>query len=348
MMCAIIVVTYFLEAKLMYLSRGLYVFPNKHTIRRFMYDGEEETELPEITFEQQLIDFLEINLTPFNRLLDKLKAYTKENTTPDELLGVYRAIGYTAEIFCQEEPVYSFLLCTKLYVDSYDISSYEELFEHKDHAVEMLRDMVHAQNIFFTIADAYCRFEGTHEEKTTKAFLGRETIFKCQFEQVIAHTDVGTEMFQMTRPKLPYSGGYRFDNLPDYIWYIFLHAMEFDTGFSQCDYCGHFFKPKTKKKPRYCDRVRTDDGRTCKQIGPQQIYKFRLQHSELLADYDRAINRNYRRVERYELKLGYEKQGKDLSYNDYADWLRELHTAKMSFMSGEMSDEEFKEAYTSA
>lgn len=219
----------------MYLSRGLYIFPNKNTIRRFMYDGEEATELPEITFEQQLIDFLEIDLTPFNRLLDKLKAYSKENMTPDELLSVCRAVGYTAEIFCQEEPVYSFLLCTQLYVDSYDVSSYEELFEYKDHAVEMLRDMVHTQNIFFTIADAYCRFEGTHEEKTTKAFLGRETIFKCQFEQVIAHTDVGTEMFQMTRPKLPYSRGYRFDNLPDYIWYIFLHAMEFDTGFSQCD-----------------------------------------------------------------------------------------------------------------
>ncbi len=144
--------------------------------------------------------------------------------------------------------------------------------------------MIHAQSFFFTIADAYCRFEGTHEEKTTKAFLGRETIFKCQFEQIIAHTDVGTEMFQMTKPKLPYSRGYRFDNLPAYIWYIFLNAMEFDTGFSQCDYCGHFFKPKTKKKTRYCDRVRTDDGRICKQIGPQQMYKFRLQHSKLLAD----------------------------------------------------------------
>lgn len=90
--------------------------------------------------------------------------------------------------------------------------------------------------------------------------------------------------------------------------------------------------------------LRTDDGRTCKQIGPQQIYKFRLQHSELLAGYDRAINRNYRRVERYELKLGDEKHGKDLSYNDYADWLRELHTAKVAFMSGEMSEEEFREA----
>lgn len=125
----------------MYLSRGLYVFLNKNTIRRFMYDGDEATELPEITFEHQLIDFLEIDLTPFNRLLDKLKAYTKENTPPYELLGVCRAVGYTAEIFCQEEPVYSFLLCTKLYVDSYDVSSYKELFEYKDRAVEMLRDV---------------------------------------------------------------------------------------------------------------------------------------------------------------------------------------------------------------
>ena len=63
----------------MYLSRGLYVFPNKNTIRRFMYDGDEATELPEITFEQQLIDFLEIDLTPFNRLLDKLKARSTAN-----------------------------------------------------------------------------------------------------------------------------------------------------------------------------------------------------------------------------------------------------------------------------
>ena len=160
--------------------------------------------------------------------------------------------------------------------------------------------------------------------------------------RVIAHTDVSSEMFQMTRPKLPYSRGYRFDDFPSYIWYIFLSAMEFDTNFSQCDYCGHFFKPKTKKKTRYCDRVRTDDGRTCKQIGPPLIYKFRIQYSDLLADYDRAMNRNYRRVERYELKLGDEKHGKDPSYNDYADWLRELHLAKISFMSGELSEEEFK------
>ena len=328
----------------MYLSRGLYVFPNKNTIRRFMYDGEEATELPEITFERQLVDFLEINLTPFNEALDKLRTYTKENTSTDDFLKVMRAIGVLAESFCQDEPVYSFLLCTQFYAYSWEITNFDQLYAYKDYAIEMLRNMIHAQSFFFAVADAYCRYEGIHEEKVNKAFLGRERIFSFQLEQVIAHTDVNTKMFQMTNPKLPYNRGYRFDNLPAYIWYIFLNAMEFDVSFSQCDYCGHFFKPKTKKKTRYCDRVRTNDGRTCKQIGPQQIYKFRLQHSELLADYDRAINRNYRRVERYELKLDDEKLGKDLSYNDYADWLRELHTAKVSFISGEISEEKFREA----
>lgn len=308
-----------------------------------MYDGDEATELPEITFEKQLIGFLEIDLTPFNGLLDKLRMYNKDNTSIEEFLKVMRAIGALTESFCQDEPVYSFLLCTQFYAYSWEITDFDQLYAYKDYAIEMLRNMIHAQSFFFAVADAYCRYEGSHEEKVNVAFLGRERIFSFQLEQVIAHTDVNTKMFQMTRPKLPYSRGYRFDNLPDYIWYTFLSAMEFDTSFSQCDYCGHFFKPKTKKKTRYCDRVRTDDGRTCKQIGPQQIYKFRLQHSELLADYDRAINRNYRRVERYELKLGDEKQGKDLSYNDYADWLRELHTAKIAFMSGEMSEEEFRE-----
>ena len=49
-------------------------------------------------------------MTPFNRLLDKLRTYTKENTSIEEFLKVMRAIGALAEIFCQNEPVYSFLL----------------------------------------------------------------------------------------------------------------------------------------------------------------------------------------------------------------------------------------------
>lgn len=133
----------------MYLKRGLYVFPNKNKISRFMYDGEEATELPEITFERQLIDFLEINLTPFNKALDNLKTYTKENTSIEKFLKVMRAIGVLAESFCQDEPVFSFLLCTQFYAYSWEITDFDQLYIYKDYAIEMLRNMIHAEFLLF-------------------------------------------------------------------------------------------------------------------------------------------------------------------------------------------------------
>ena len=179
-----------------------------------MYDGDKATELPEITFERQLVDFLEINLTPFNEALDKLKTYTKENTSIEDFLKVMRAIGVLAESFCQDEPVYNFLLCTQFYAYSWEITDFDQLYAYKDYAIEMLRNMIHAQSFFFSVADAYCRYEGSHEEKVNKAFLGRERIFSFQLEQVIAHTDINTKMFQMTNPKLPYSRGFRLTIFP--------------------------------------------------------------------------------------------------------------------------------------
>lgn len=307
-----------------------------------MIDGKHAKELSEVTFAEQLINFLKIDLDPLKRVLDRLKAQTKENTSLEELMKTFNTIGWIAGNFCVDEPVYSFLLTTVFDGRYAEINHSDELYIFKDQAVNALYHVIHAQAMFFTVADQYCRIEGTHLEKVNRIFTGRETLFKMQLEQIIAHKDVNEKMFYMTRPTLPYNRGYRFENLPDYIWYIFMQVMEYEVGLSQCDYCGHFFIPQTKKKTRYCDRVRTDDGRTCKQIGPQLIYRSKLKHSELLADYDRAINRNYRRVERYELKLENEKEGKDMTYGEYYDWLKELHGAKAAFLAGMISEEEFR------
>lgn len=328
----------------MYRSRGLYVFSNGNTMRRIIFDGKEAKELPEISYEQQLIHFLELDLNPFGKTFDRLQSRSKENTNYEELLKLCRTVGWIAENFCVNEPVYSFLLCTQLYVNSWNVTGFDELFYVKDQAIEVLRRMLYVQDFFFTLADAYCRFEGTHTEKFNHLSLGRGRIFDLRLDEVISHTRVDTDMFYMSVHKtLPYNRGYRFENLSDYIWFVFLQTMEYDIGFSKCDYCGHFFIPKTKKKTLYCDRVRTEDGRTCKQIGPAQIYKARIKYSDLLADYDRAINRNYRRVERYELKPDEEKCGKDMTYNEYATWLKLLHEAKVEFLSGKMSLERFTE-----
>ena len=308
-----------------------------------MYDGEKGEELPEITFADELIEYLELDLRPFANVLNRLKAQTKENTSLEKLQSTFDTIGWITGNFNVEKPLYSFLLTTQINCRFFEITHSDQFYVIKDQAVDSLFHTVHAQSMFYAVCDAYCRAEGTHEEKFNKVFTGRGSLFKLQLEQVIAHTEVSTKMFYLNNRSLPYSRGYRFENLPDYMWYIFLSTMEYDIKFSQCDYCGHFFIPKTKKKTLYCDRVRTDDGRTCKQIGPAQIYKMRLKHSELLADYDRAVNRNYRRLERFELKPDDEKHGKDMTFIEYADWLREAQEAKTAFLKGEMSEKQFAE-----
>ena len=110
--------------------------------------------------------------------------------------------------------------------------------------------------------------------------------------------------------------------------------------FSECQHCGHFFIPKTKRKTLYCDRVRTDDGRTCKDIGPAIVSKRNAEFSAVLVEYDKAVNRNFKRVERFEGKLSDEKKGKDLDYAEYSEWLNKLREVREQWKNGEIDDEE--------
>ena len=148
-------------------------------------------------------------------------------------------------------------------------------------------------------------------------------------------------MFQMTKFSYPFTKGYRFDTLKDYMWFIFLNVLQHDVNLSMCRYCGHFFIPKTKRKTHYCDRVRTEDSRTCKDIGPAFMKKLNAEHSVVLSEYDKAVNRNFKRVERFEDKLSDEKTGKDLEYSDYAEWHSKVFIARNLWKNGGLNDEEF-------
>lgn len=327
----------------MYKERGLYVFPNNGKIRRLLYDGNEATELPEITFEQQIIDFLEINLSVLNKALKNLRSYDNNSLTFKQTADICSAIGRIAQDFCNDEPVYSFLLQTEFYLNGWNVNNEEELIDFKDYAIEVIQQIINVQNFFFAVTDAYCRHDGEHSEKVHYACIGRGSLFDCRFEEVVAHTNVSTKMFHMTVPTIPFNRGYRFETLTEYIWYIFINAIEHDKNISQCEYCGHFFIARTKKKTRYCDRVRTDDGRTCKQVGPAYIHKAKIKNIAIFQEYDRAVDRNYRRWERFDLKLGEEKNGKDITHDEYANWLKELREARSEFYAGKVSEEEFME-----
>lgn len=326
----------------MYRKRGLYVFPDGQKIKIFAYNGESGTEYAETTFARQLIDFLEIDMSMFCKALNNLKSYNDNEISVKQLEKIFGSIGFLADSFCKDNPVYSFLLSNELLLlekkEGYD--TWETAINRKNKGIDILETMPDLQILMFSLNHIYCTADGTHAEKVYKVTLGRGAIFNCQFEEIVSVTQPNKTMFQMTDFSYPFTRGYRFDTLKNYMWFIFINTLQYDVHMSMCRYCGHFFIPKTKKPTFYCDRVRTEDGRTCKNIGPAFIKKLEAKHSVVLSEYDRAVNRNFKRVERFEDKLSDEKTGKDLDYNDYFKWHNKVHNAHKQWKGGQLSDAE--------
>lgn len=93
------------------------------------------------------------------------------------------------------------------------------------------------------------------------------------------------------------------------------------------------------KRTMYCDRIRTADGKTCKDICPAEVSRRSAEFSEVLSEYDKAVNRNFKRVERFEDKRSGEKSGKDQNYAEYSEWL-----ARKRWKSAEICNEEMLRA----
>ena len=82
-------------------------------------------------------------------------------------------------------------------------------------------------------------------------------------------------------------------------YYVFL-LMQFLSEkpiIAQCENCGNFFVPKTKKKTLYCDRI-IADGKTCKQVAPKQKHKKLAENDPVIEAYDRTRRKMYKRLER--------------------------------------------------
>lgn len=259
----------------MYRDRGVYVFPDKNKMRIFAYDGENAVEYPPFTFAEQLVDFLEIDMTPFRKAVNNLKSYD-DNTVDEELLmNIFHSIYFLADNFCVDNPIYSFLMTNELQLldRTASVETVETAVKRKNRGLEVLELMTDMQSLLFNYAYIYCATNGSHANKVHNIVSGRARILDVRFEEVVSTAAPSTRIFYMSEFNFPFTKGYRFETLKSFLWFVFINFLQYDANFSECRYCGHFFIPKTKKKTLYCDRVRTADGRTCKDIGPAEVNK---------------------------------------------------------------------------
>lgn len=122
-------------------------------------------------------------------------------------------------------------------------------------------------------------------------------------------------------------------------YYVFL-LMQFLSEkpiIAQCENCGNFFVPKTKKKTLYCDRV-IADGKTCKQVAPKQKHKKLAENDPVIEAYDRTRRKMYKRLERA-VDAPFQSV-RYMDYEMYDTWLRTAQNAKKDYIAGNLTAEE--------
>jgi hypothetical protein len=129
---------------------------------------------------------------------------------------------------------------------------------------------------------------------------------------------------------------YQFCTIGEYYSFLLMHFMAEDRRVLQCQHCGKFFIPKTKRRTLYCDRV-SPDGRTCKDLGPVQKHKRLAATDTVVEAFDRNMRKLHKRCQRAaDARNGYPAQD---AYDSYYAWLDQAQQAKAAYLSGQLSAE---------
>lgn len=197
--------------------------------------------------------------------------------------------------------------------------------------VDALREPLNTRYILYKYLKS--RSELVTHEEWLKTILSDSYFFRRDYSCEIINYDLFTD-----EPKM--SQVFFFDNYTDYFVFLFLKFAEQQKRVLECPCCGKMFIPRSNRAEVYCDRVLID-GKTCKQIAPKLMMKYKKIHNNLLEEYEKAKNRNYKRVERYE-NADKNSGVMRLTFNEYKAWLDKASEMKRKYLQGEISEDELK------
>ena len=125
-----------------------------------------------------------------------------------------------------------------------------------------------------------------------------------------------------------------------------LRMLEMEMYFRQpkriarCAHCWDYFIPKTKKETLYCDRE-WEDEKTCKLLGPiaqRRVDRHYDTALELFEVYRKRMGARHERYMQSNQKMDTEFM---LGINEYFDWSEMAKQARLDYIDGKISAEEF-------
>ncbi|MBD5117124.1 MAG: hypothetical protein HDT48_06415 [Ruminococcaceae bacterium] len=292
------------------LKYGLYLFPNGENFIQCGYFQGVVTEFDSTDYGNQLVNFFGIDINKIIRLSKNIEQMSADDVTK----AISDLVNNNPALFLVE------LMANNDWMQAYEFLSERSDEKYKSMVLLTLESVVATYKEFWTLADYYCTCNGTAKEKFDLIHAVEQSVTDMTVEEIISARKPGKDFF--LRPNendysFPYIHAYRFTDLKNYIRFIFLNMIQYNSTFSKCNYCYNFFIPKTKKPTRFCDRIDPASGKTCKEIAPSAFRNQDLGSTKIMQEYNRALQRNYKRMCRAEERLSDKQSEKDIEPQVY-------------------------------
>lgn len=320
-------------------KNGIYLSVDGDNAVRVIVGNGTKIQTDKIKISDELIGELEYNMSHYETVVEHIS----EKTEPLDGIGEYSENQVTsvfntaldlADAVRENDLTSGVLLRAAInkLLDAKDDGTAMFFLVSMNNVVKAIREPMSTQYILYKYLKSRSESD-THEEWLRANILPEGYFFRRDYPCEIINYDLFTN-----EPKL--SQVFFFDNYTDYFVFLFLKFAEQQRRVLECPCCGKLFVPKSNRAEVYCDRI-IYKGKTCKQVAPKLMMKYKKMHDDVLEEYERAKNRNYKRVERYENADGNSGVMR-LTFNEYKAWLDRASEMKRLYLQGQVSEDEFR------
>jgi len=134
---------------------------------------------------------------------------------------------------------------------------------------------------------------------------------------------------------VPFSHGYFCKDISRVCYISLLEIINTkELVIKKCQYCGKYFIPQNRNDELYCNNI-YKDGKTCKEIGSQGVFKQKLEQDDALKLYRTVYHKKFNRTRRNPENEGYKK--------DFDWWRENAKRWKEDVSNAKKTNDEFKE-----
>lgn len=319
-------------------KNGIYLSVDGDDAVRVIVGNGTKIQTDKIKISEELIGELEYNMSHYETVVEHISEKTEPldgigEYSEDQVTSVFNTALDLADAVRENDLTSGVLLRAAInkLLNVKDDGTAMFFLLSMNNVVEAIREPMSTQYILYKYLKSRSEFD-THEEWLRTNILPEGYFFRRDYPCEIINYDLFTN-----EPKL--SQVFFFDNYTNYFVFLFLKFAEQKRRVLECPCCGKLFVPKSNRAEIYCDRVLID-GKTCKQIAPKLARKLKQRNDPLLEEYEKAKNRNYKRVERYEDADGNSGVMR-LTFNEYKTWLDRASEMKRLYLQGKISKDIF-------